>query len=137
MNTIKWTYYTDGSGSPSMGEGGWAWVQVEDGKAVMKGSGHVKMTTNNRMELTAVIEAIARTPPHYDVEIHTDSELTIKCAEGAYTIRANVDLWREFQTLCRERAGTVNFVKVKAHSGDEFNNLADKLAGSARKGVTL
>lgn len=135
---MKVDIYTDGSGTPGLGSGGWAFIVADSqGGAGFRASGCVAGTTNNRMELTAIIEAVNSQPPHVDIVIHTDSEWCINCISGVYTPKKNLDLFREYQALARGRRGTVNFVKVAAHSGDYLNDLADKLAGAARKGVVV
>lgn len=127
--------YTDGACFGNPGPGGWAWVR-EDG---VYGSGYEVHTTNQRMEVMAVLQALQA---HGDkVEIYSDSAYVVNCfqnkwwrgweakgwknAKGAPV--ANQDLWRPLIALYKTREG-INFNKVKGHSGVPLNERADQLA---------
>lgn len=111
------------------GPGGWGYVVHETGE---QASGSVEMTTNNRMELQAVIEVLKSLPIERSLHIHTDSQYVIQCLDGQNPVRTNADLWREYQELSSGRA-SIKITWVKGHSGDEFNETADKLANQAAK----
>ena len=133
--------YTDGSALNNPGPGGWAFCyrhddghsptsttgysERNDHDVIVKGAS--KNTTNNRMELQAVIECLKWI---HDVPlvIHSDSRLTIKCAQGEWKRKANQDLWSEYDRVSLNR--DVRFVWVKAHSGIKYNEIADKAARS-------
>ena len=117
--------FTDGSclKNPN-GPGGWAFTLIENGKQWTL-SGGESSTTNNRMELMAVIEALCFAQGNEYV-IHTDSELTMKCAMGVYKRKANKDLWDEYDRALRSRK--INWVWVKAHNGNSLNEYVDHLA---------
>jgi ribonuclease HI len=87
------------------------------------------------MELRAVMECIRfhkEKLPNLPLTVHSDSQLTINCACKLWKRNANLDMWAEYDELVR---GTViNFVKVKAHSGDPYNTMVDDLANDARCG---
>ena len=121
--------YTDGAASPNPGAGGWGVVMKFNGKT-KELSGSEKFTTNNRMELMAVIEALEFVQGNEYI-IYTDSELTIKCATGIYKRKANKDLWDKYDEAlgCRK----VNWVWVKAHDGNFLNEYVDKLARQEAK----
>ena len=116
--------YTDGSclGGPS----GWSFC-VDHTWLV---SGGVASSTNNRMELQAVIEALDWiTEP--ECIIYTDSLLTLKCAKGIWKRKANMDLWSEYDRVSRDKI--VHWNWVKAHNGDELNELVDVAARAEAK----
>lgn len=117
--------FTDGSCLKNpKGPGGWAFTLIENGKQWTL-SGGESSTTNNRMELMAVIEALCFAQGNEYV-IHTDSELTMKCAMGVYKRKANKDLWDEYDRALRSRK--INWVWVKAHNGNSLNEYVDHLA---------
>lgn len=118
--------YTDGGCIENPGGiGAWAFVAVADGQVLHKASGGELETTNNRMELTAVIEALkwAR-----DVcTIYTDSDLTVKCGNRTWKRRANLDLWREFDSV---KPVGARLKWIKGHSGNVHNDAADEMCTS-------
>lgn len=132
--------YTDGSCRGNPGPGGWAWAQSRD----RYGSGHDSATTNQRMELLAVIEALAATPEG-DVEIVSDSNYVVKCFHDRWHAGwlrrgwknsqgqavANRDLWERLFELTLNAPRQVTFRWVKGHSGDPMNDFVDALATAA------
>jgi len=117
--------FTDGSCLKNPGgPGGWAFTLIENGEQWTM-SGGDSSTTNNRMELMAVIEALDFAQGNAYV-IHTDSELTMKCATGVYKRKANKDLWNEYDRVLRSRK--INWVWIKAHNGNPLNEYVDRLA---------
>ena len=132
-----YTAFTDGSCnnlSPYR-EGGAAYVVVKDGVIVTQNSKGFVGTSNNRMELLAVISAVNWLPDGASMLIKTDSRYCItmldhdKCPSK---INKNEDLIRKYYRL-RENKGQIGFEWVKGHSGVEFNELADSLADSRRE----
>ena len=124
--------YTDGSCLVNPGgAGGWAFVLLEDGEqwSVM---GSEPSTTNNRMELQAVIEALDFAQGDEYV-LYTDSDMTLKCANGIWKRKANMDLWAEYDRVLRGRK--IHWQWVKAHNGNKYNELVDKLAREEAKSV--
>ncbi|NLK21720.1 MAG: ribonuclease HI [Epulopiscium sp.] len=135
--------YTDGACTNNQGEGlqpgGWAAVFI-DGPSL---SGGENKTTNNRMEMKAVIEALKNTPPNSNIRIYSDSAYVINCFKQNWIGRwekngwitsakkpvENKELWMEMRNLERER--NVEWVKVKGHSGNKWNEKVDKLAVEA------
>ena len=130
--------YTDGACSGNPGPGGWAWVALENGSR-REGSGGEASTTNNRMELIAVIEALKALPPGRAVEVRTDSQY-VKNGITAW-IHAwkkngwrtaskspvkNRELWEDLDRL--STALKPRFVWVEGHAGEEFNERCDELA---------
>lgn len=120
---MKKTIYTDGSCRDR--KGGWAFVILHE-FFEMQWSDKANDTTNNRMELTAVIEAL-KTLKNEECIVYSDSQWVINCAEGRWKRNKNLDLWKDFEEQ-RRRQKKVEFVWVKGHSDNEYNNLCDKLA---------
>jgi ribonuclease HI len=117
--------YTDGSCLKNPGgPGGWAFTVLEN-KEQWTVSGGEQSTTNNRMELQAIIEALEFVQGNEYI-IYTDSELTMKCATGIYKRKSNKDLWERYDKAldCRK----INWVWVKSHNGNCMNEYVDCLA---------
>jgi ribonuclease HI len=134
--------YTDGACKYNPGPGGWAFVLKEAGREVVERSGSEPHTTNNRMELMAVIRALETVPPGSRVEVHTDSQYVQKGMSewlrdwkrrGWRTADKkpvkNVDLWQELDRLAG--AHSVTWHWVKGHAGHPENERADALANRA------
>ena len=123
--------YTDGACSNNQNRevsvGGWAYHLSYLGFEKI-GKGQVKNTTNIRMEMTAVIEALkAIKKTDISVSIHSDSQLVVDTIQKGWKRNSNIDLWHEMdEQLARFK--DVKFVKVKGHSSDVYNILVDKLA---------
>lgn len=142
MNQI----WTDGSCEPNPGTGGWGYhLRRQDG-AIVEDCGGMHDTTNNRMELTAVIEALAGLPPRSQVAIYTDSQYVkdgITRWIHGWKRRGwktadlkpvkNVDLWERLDALTA--AHRVKWHWVRSHSGNAGNERADVLAGIGREKV--
>ena len=124
--------YTDGSCLKNPGgNGGWAFTLLENGEQWSM-VGNENSTTNNRMELQAIIEALNFVQgPEYI--IYTDSELTMKCAVGIYSRKANKDLWDEYNRALDGRK--LHWVWVKAHNGNLYNDYVDMLARLEAKSI--
>lgn len=118
--------YTDGSCSPNPGRGGYGFILVgRDGERDWEVNGGVEITTNNQMEMTAVIEALKFTDASR-LKIYSDSQLLINCAQGKWKRKKNLDLWAEFDKASRDKK--IEWVWVKAHNGDRYNERVDALA---------
>ena len=88
-------------------------------------------TTNNRAEIAAVLAALCIAPRDQPLTIYSDSEYTIKVAQGAYQMKANPDLWDLYRILLKKRTSPPTFVWVRGHAGHSQNERADELAGLA------
>ena len=135
----KVTIYTDGACSGNPGPGGWAAVLI-CGEHKKEISGGCKNTTNNIMELTAILEALKVLKTECDVELYSDSAYSVngfnqgwiynwikkgwKTADGKDV--KNKEIWQEIYSLTKKHK--VNFNKVKGHSDVELNNRCDELA---------
>ena len=94
--------------------------------------GHIpksETTTNNRAEITAVLAVLSLAPPDVPLTIHSDSEYTIKVAQGIYKMKANTDLWSLYRVLLNRRKVPPVFIWVRGHAGHDLNERADELAG--------
>jgi ribonuclease HI len=134
--------WTDGSVLVNPGgPGGWAFVAEREGVVVHTTSGGEPDTTNNRMELDAVIEAV-RWGLGVDelIEVVSDSQYVVKgINEWRWPWKRrdwhkvkNVERWRELDGLI---TGKFSFRWVRGHDGAEFNEIADRLAGEAARAV--
>jgi ribonuclease HI len=117
--------YTDGSCSPNPGKGGWAFIALLDGYEFHV-NGKNDWTTNNVMEMTAVIEALKEFSTQKRFKIFSDSQYVINCATGKWKRNKNIDLWAEYDLYSKGKM--VTFQWVKGHNGDHYNELVDKLA---------
>ncbi|WP_206881222.1 ribonuclease HI [Alicyclobacillus mali (ex Roth et al. 2021)] len=134
--------YTDGACSGNPGPGGWA--------AILQWKGHVKElsggepeTTNQRMELKAVIEGLKALKRPCDVIVHSDSAYVVNCFKQGWYVNwrkngwmnskgepvQNRDLWEEL--LDAINGHRVRFEKVKGHAGVKWNERCDELARGA------
>jgi ribonuclease HI len=137
--------YTDGACKGNPGPGGWgAWLKF--GEHVKELCGGELLTTNNRMELTAPIEALASLKQACDVTIYTDSQYLrngISTWIHAWKARGwktadrkpvkNIDLWQRLDALAQQHK--VRWHWVKAHAGDLGNERADALANRGVPGA--
>lgn len=120
--------FTDGSCKPNPGRGGWAYIGITPGNPVfeIQDSGYHPHTTNNCMELTAIIEALKTFSYAKNILIRSDSQYAIKCAKKEWKRTKNIELWKEYDTLVMNK--TILFSWVKGHSDNPYNTLVDKLA---------
>jgi ribonuclease HI len=86
-------------------------------------------TTNNRAEIAAVLAVLCIAPPDFPLKIYSDSEYTIKVAQGTYQMKANPDLWSLYRILLNRRKVPPMFEWVRGHAGHDLNERADELAG--------
>jgi len=129
MNEI----YTDGACIGNPGPGGWGAVVVRDGETE-DFSGSEPRTTNNRMEIAAVIRGLEKVPKHEPVTVHSDSTYVINTVTKGWQRKANQDLWAE---LDRALAGrNVRWEWVRGHRGSQLNERAHSLANGAARELT-
>lgn len=142
--------YTDGACSGNPGKGGYAFVILQDGKEVLKLSGCEEQTTNNKMELKAIVRALQHITNEFVmknivVTIYSDSAYCINPIEKGWIkfwesnnwktksnepIK-NSELWKQLFILLKNKKFKFNFVKIKGHSGIKYNEMVDKAAKSA------
>jgi len=133
--------YTDGACAGNPGPGGYAAILIYNGieKVI---SGFEPESTNNRMELTAAIEALKCLKEPCQVDLYSDSAYLVNAFQQGWIYSwvkkgwkrgekgkeevMNAELWKELYEL--SRIHKINFIKVKGHSDNEYNNRCDKLA---------
>ncbi|MGH1404572.1 MAG: ribonuclease HI [Alphaproteobacteria bacterium] len=136
--------YTDGACSGNPGPGGWG-ALLRSGKHEKEINGGEADTTNNRMEMMAVIEALKILKKTSDVKLYTDSKYVMQGitewlegwkARGWKTASKkpvkNQDLWQEIDSLVSQHK--IEFIWVKGHAGHPENERADELA---RQGISM
>ena len=131
--------YTDGACRGNPGKGGWGAILVYEGREKELSGGEV-LTTNNRMELSAVISALSQLKEECDVTLTTDSQYVVNAIEKGWLDSwskngwkksdksrvQNVDLWEKLIVLLKKH--TVSFVWVRGHNGHPYNERCDALA---------
>jgi ribonuclease HI len=148
--------YTDGGCSGNPGPGGWAYIMVlktfQGEEIIAQGKGAAENTTNNRMELTAVIESLralgAKDGIPYKAVIYTDSQYVQKgITEWIKAWKRNnwktsdkkpvknKDLWMELDSLAREFSITWEW--IRGHAGNQYNELCDTMTQEAISTSTL
>lgn len=141
MKTV--TIYTDGACSGNPGPGGWGAI-LRYGGAERVLSGGEAQTTNNRMELTGVIEALSALREPCIVELYSDSKYVIDALSKGWALSwrsrgwvkadkkpaLNADLWERLLTLCEGHELHCHW--VKGHAENEYNNRCDLLAVAER-----
>lgn len=138
MNPI--VIYTDGACKGNPGPGGWGVLLMADGNETELFGGELG-TTNNRMEMTAVIEALSALKQPSTVTLHLDSEYVLKGitqwihgwkARGWRTAAKqpvkNVDLWQKLDAVVASSGHKIDWRWVRGHAGDPGNERADGLA---------
>ena len=139
MNKI--IIYTDGACKGNPGPGGWGVILRSAGHVEKELFGGEALTTNNRMEMTAVIEALSALKRPCDIALYIDSKYVLQGitewlagwkAKGWKTAAKqpvkNVDLWQKLDALVNTSGHTIEWCWVKGHAGDPGNERADALA---------
>lgn len=142
MKTV--TIYTDGACSGNPGPGGWGAILCYNGTEKVL-SGGEKQTTNNRMELTGVITALAALKEPCVVELYSDSKYVIDALSKGWAVSwrsrgwiksdkkpaLNVDLWEKLLALTETHEVRCHW--VRGHAENEYNNRCDALAVAERE----
>jgi ribonuclease HI len=138
------TIYTDGASSGNPGPGGFGVVLISGRHRLEKSAGF-RLTTNNRMELLAVIEGLESLKiPGSKVVVYTDSKYVADSVEKGWVFgweskgfknKKNPDLWMRFLKIYRKHK--VRFVWIKGHANNPENEICDRLAVEASRGVLL
>lgn len=141
--------YTDGGFRSSTNVSGWAYVGYigEDSEAPITNKGAAEGFTNQQMEMTAVIKALYSIPfemlEEYSIKIHTDSAYICNCFKDKWWAKWIMNDWKNSKGKDVANKGfweciidyynsyDIEFIKVKGHSNNEMNNLADKLVNDA------
>ena len=122
---IMISIYTDGSCLGNPGPGGWGTIVIEDGSRRELHGGQAQ-TTNNRMEILAVIKGLQAVPASSDVKVFSDSQYVINTITRNWKRNANRDLWTRLDAELGKRK--VQWEWVRGHAGDPLNEEADRLA---------
>ncbi|MCL4686189.1 ribonuclease HI [Myxococcota bacterium] len=138
--------FTDGSCEGNPGPGGWGVVWVEEDEIVAERHGSDPQTTNNRMELRALIEAYKLLPADATIAVYSDSQLCVKTVNEwapGWAARgwrrktgpiANLELVQELYALARAHPN-VKLTWIRAHDGSRWNEYADALATTYLRGA--
>ena len=141
----KVVIYTDGACSGNPGPGGWGTILMyKDIKKEISGGNN--NTTNNIMEMTAVIEGLKMLKRECELEIYIDSAYVVNAFNQGWIYNwqknnwktagkdpvKNKELWEELYTLTKKHE--VTFIKVKGHADNPYNNRCDELARNAITG---
>lgn len=122
--------YTDGACRGNPGPGGWGAIIIENGRKRAL-SGADKNTTNNRMEMMAVIQGLAEVSESAAVTVFSDSQYVVNTMLRGWKRRANLDLWGRLDVEVAVRR--VEWRWVRGHAGDPLNEEADHLATAAAR----
>ncbi len=139
------TIYTDGSSRGNPGPGGFGAILMYNGHHKELSQGF-RLTTNNRMELMAVIAGLkALTKNEIPIRIYSDSQYVVNAIEKGWLNtwiktnfkggKKNSDLWKEYFTLSKDF--NIKMIWVKGHADNPYNNRCDELATSAADGKHL
>lgn len=143
--------YTDGACSGNPGPGGWGsilfYTDSEGKEHKLELSGSEPDTTNNRMELTAVIEGIKKLKSPCDISVYSDSQYVCNAINKGWLFGwqkkgwvnsakepvKNIDLWKLYLSVAQPHS--IKFINVKGHSDNVYNNRCDELARAAIKRI--
>lgn len=137
--------YTDGAARGNPGRGGYGAI-LKWGTTEKEISAGYRLTTNNRMELLAVISALeALTKTNLSIIVYSDSQYVVKAVKEGWLNnwmrtdfkggKKNKDLWKRFFALSKKHS--IQFVWVKGHADNPYNNRCDVLATTAADGKNL
>lgn len=120
--------YTDGAYSSSRNQGGWAFVVVKDNEIIYKEYDGLINTTNNRMEIMGMLKAlewINKNSIPLPIKIYADSMYVIGTLTLNWKMKKNIDLWQILIPLVNK---DIEYLHVKGHDGNKFNEECDKWA---------
>lgn len=120
--------YTDGAYSSSRNQGGWAFVVVQNNEVIYKEYDGLINTTNNRMEIMGMLKAlewINKNSIPLPIKIYADSMYVIGTLTLNWKMKKNIDLWQILIPLVNK---DIEYLHVKGHDGNEFNEECDKWA---------
>jgi len=135
--------YTDGSAKGNPGNGGYGVVLLNGGFQKEISQGYI-LTTNNRMELLAVITGLEALKRSCEVMVYSDSKYVIDSVEKGWVFgwqkkafkgKKNQDLWKRFLEIYKQHQ--VEFTWVKGHAGNKYNEVCDLLAVNAAESQNL
>jgi ribonuclease HI len=121
--------YTDGACQGNPGPGGWGVVLIDAAGQTVELSGGEPRTTNNRMEISAATHALEHLTTPHKVTLYTDSQYLRQTMQGNYRRHTNHDLWERLDAA--RTPHEIRWQWVKGHTGDTYNERADRLAVAA------
>ena len=131
--------YTDGAYSSVRDQGGIGIIFLKNGEEVLRYSNMYKGTSNNQMELGAIIIALRMIKGKIDsLTIYTDSQYCIGCATLGWKRKKNKIMWTEFDKQykrVKQLCPNIQFIYVKGHNGEKYNEIVDKLAVAASQSI--
>lgn len=131
--------YTDGAYSPLRQQGGVGIIMLENNEKILEYSNMYKRTSNNQMELGAIIIALRLIKKEYDsIIIYTDSQYCVGCATLGWQRKKNKKLWQEFDSQMErisKLCSNVKFEHVKGHNGDYWNEYCDSIAVKSSQSI--
>lgn len=136
---MNYICYTDGAYSSSLDQGGIGIVILKDDEVILKYSRMYPHTTNNQMELGAIIIALRMIKKPIDsLTFYSDSQYCIGCITQGWKRKKNKIMWKAFdkeyqrvQELCPK----IEFIHVKGHAGNKYNEIVDNLAVKASQEI--
>lgn len=135
--------FTDGAAKGNPGKGGYGTVLISGNHEKRLSQGYI-LTTNNRMELLAVIIGLEALNQKCNVIIYSDSKYVVDSVEKEWVFgwekkefkgKKNTDLWKRFLSIYRNH--NVKFKWVKGHAGNKYNEICDQLAVEAAESSNL
>ena len=127
MENKKYVAYTDGSADNlNTRRGGAAYIIIQDNEIVYEASKKFKNTTNNRMEMLAIISAVNHVPEHSELTVYSDSQYAINVFNGKWKPKINKDLIDLYHKVAINK--TIILKWIKGHSGNKYGDYVDKLA---------
>ena len=141
--------YTDGACSGNPGKGAFAYVIILNNQEIIRNSNGFINTTNNRMELMAIIEALKyiknlKDIKIYEIKIYSDSKYIVDSINKQWLDKwilnnfkkvKNIDLWKQYLSVSDNL--NINFEWVEGHAGNKYNEICDKLATNYIKNGVL
>lgn len=125
----SWIAYTDGACTGNPGPAGCGTIVIAPGGKIRESYAYLGEATNNIAELTAILNALAATPAHEPLVLHTDSQYAIGVLTKGWKAKANTELIERIRKALDKRR--VRFVYVPGHAGVPMNERADELARQA------
>lgn len=132
----KYIAYTDGGcqNTSVYGEGGSAYLIIHRGEVVKTASKGFLYTTNNRMEMLAIISAVCSVPEDSDPTVYSDSKYAINVFSGIWKPKKNRDLIIKYNERVKTLS-SVCFRWVKGHNGDKYNEMVDSMCTNSMNDI--
>lgn len=128
MNYTAWSDGSCDNMNPAR-PGGAAYIIFDnEGNEVKRKSKGFIGTSNNRMEILAIMSIVNSLPPNASVTIHSDSQYSINVLSGKWRAHENLDQICRYRTICSSNNIKVDFIWVRGHNGNPYNELCDQMA---------